>query len=69
MLSLMAKRKQTNKDDELGGVLFIRLPKAVQEAFERMLAEDPLKPKKQDVGLKALVSHLEANGYWPPKKK
>ncbi|QEL19012.1 hypothetical protein [Limnoglobus roseus] len=70
MLSVMAKRKQSTKDDDSdgGGVLFIRLPEAVREAFERMLAEDPLRPKKQDIGLRALVAHLELNGYWPPKK-
>lgn len=69
-LAAMAKRKQPAKGEQEASspVLYVRMPPAVQAAFDRMMAEDQTEPKRQDVGVAALVMLLKDRGYWPPPK-
>jgi hypothetical protein len=75
--AVMAKGKKTTNppppqppdDDDGSVVLYIRMPPAVQQALADYIRSDPLKPKRQRVGLEALVEFLEAKGFWPPKSE
>lgn len=67
----MPKRKPPAADQPEPGspVLYVRMPPRVQAAFDRMVAEDPTDPKRQDLGVTAIILLLKERGYWPPPKE
>jgi hypothetical protein len=61
----VAKKKVP--DDEPGdSVLYLRLPPDVADAVNRFIADQRMKPKKQELGLLAITEFLEREGYWKP---
>lgn len=51
-----------------GPVLYLRLGPELNDALQRFIAAQRIKPDRTAVGLTALEELLSREGYWPPPK-